>query len=78
MNDVRTKFDNCFSVIGLQMDPIGWNVVPDMACRVVTWPKMAREHGVITFSVVNCSSLLNVGIVINTVSHRDFEEFTET
>jgi hypothetical protein len=34
MNDQVAKLNDDFCVLGLKMKPIGWNIMPYMACRV--------------------------------------------
>lgn len=34
MDNQVAELNDDFCVFGLKMEPVGWNVMPDMACRV--------------------------------------------
>ena len=68
MDDQMPEHTNSFSILCLKMEPVGWDVVPDVTSWVEAGTKIRGELGVISFSVVDCSCLLDVGNVIDTIS----------
>jgi len=66
------RLDIVLSVFVIHVKQIHWNVVINVPSRIETRSQIAGKFGVISFTIPNCTSLLNVGHIVNPISHGYF------
>lgn len=64
MNDHVNDFSDVLCVLRLEVYVICNQIVINVSCCIVSWPLSARQSSVVPFTVVNCTSLLEICDVI--------------
>lgn len=62
------KFHDVFCLLSLKMQPVDWNVEPNMSRWVITRAQITRDHGIVPLSIIDGTSLLNVSNIVKTIS----------
>ena len=68
VNAKMNYFYEFFGELGLHVKPINRQIMINMPCRIKAWSQMTRKLGIISFAVVDGTSLLDVGDVVYSVS----------